>query len=154
MHAVVRSLVPASCLAGVLIFGASVPSAEAQECSEATVEGDYAFAIQGTVARIGPIAASGITSFDGKGESQHHGLHQHGGTGLPAFEASIDGTYAVNADCTGSATFKIPAPGLFNRFTELQFEAVIVDQGEEIRYLITTPGVVFAGTSVRLEPSP
>lgn len=154
MHAVVRSLVLASCLAGVLIFGASVPSAEAQECSEATVEGDYAFAIQGTVARIGPIAASGITSFDGQGETNITGFINTRRNRFPAFEADIDGTYEVNADCTGSATFEIPAPGLFNRFTELEFEAVIVDQGAEIRYLITTPGVVFAGASVRLEPSP
>jgi hypothetical protein len=29
---------------------------------------------------------------------------------------------------------------------------VIVDQGEEIRYLITTPGIVFAGNSVRQRP--
>src|SRR5687767_14440067 len=154
MHAVVRSLVPASCLAGVLIFGALVPSAEAQECSEATVEGDYAFAIQGTVARIGPIAASGITSFDGQGETNITGFINTRRNRFPTFEADIDGTYEVNADCTGSATFEIPAPGLFNRFTELEFEAVIVDQGAEIRYLITTPGVVFAGASVRLEPSP
>jgi hypothetical protein len=154
MHALVRSLAPASYLVGVLIFGAWAPSAEAQGCSEATVEGDYAFALQGNVARIGPIAASGITSFDGEGDTSITGFINTRRNRFPAVEADIDGTYEVNADCTGSATFEIPAPGLFNRFTELEFEAVIVDQGREIRYLITTPGVVFAGTSVRLEPSP
>jgi hypothetical protein len=70
--------------------------------------------------------------------------------GIPCSNQAPTGTYTVNPeDCTGSATFKIPPPGLFDRFTELQFEGVIVGQGEEIRYLITTPGVVFAGSSVR-----
>jgi hypothetical protein len=55
-------------------------------------------------------------------------------------------------DCTGSATFDLPAPGLFGRFTELRFEAVIVNRGEEIRYLITTPEIVFAGSSTRQFP--
>ena len=68
-------------------------------------------------------------------------------------EASANGTYTVDPeDCTGSATFQIPAPGLFDRFTELTFEGVIVGEGKEIRYLITTPGVVFAGASVRQDP--
>jgi hypothetical protein len=36
-------------------------------CSKGTVKGRYAFALQGTVAIIGPLAASGTTTFDGKG---------------------------------------------------------------------------------------
>lgn len=154
MNAVVRSIVAASCLAGALV-GAFMPSAQAQECSESTVEGSYAFAIQGNVARIGPIAASGITTFDGEGLATITGFINTRRIRIPAFDVSIDGTYTVDPeDCTGSATFTIPGPGLFDRFTELQFEAVIVNQGEEIRYLITTPGVVFAGASVRQDQSP
>jgi len=132
-----------------------VPIAQAQEkgqstkCSKRTVKGRYAFALQGNVASIGPIAASGTTSFDGNGLANITGFINTT-SGAPAIEASIPGTYTVNpADCTGSATFNIPAPGLFSLLTELRFEAVIVNRGEEIRYLITTPGVVFAGSSVR-----
>jgi len=168
MKAITKSLIPASCLAGVLFVGftissgakgdggkAFVPIAQTQEkgpstkCSESTVKGPYAFALQGTVAGIGPLAASGTTTFDGKGHTNITGFINTT-SGARAIKASIDGIYTVNPhDCTGSAIFKIPAPGLFDRFTELRFEAVIVNRGEEIRYLITTPGVVFAGNSVR-----
>jgi hypothetical protein len=168
METIIRSIIPAGCLAGVLAVGfaisngaqggsdgASVSIAQAQEngrsakCSERTVKGRYAFALQGTVAIVGPIAASGTTTFDGNGFANITGFINTT-SGAPAVEASIDGTYTVDPhDCTGSATFSIPAPGFFDRFTELRFEGVIVDRGEEIRYLITTPGVVFAGNSVR-----
>jgi hypothetical protein len=136
----------------VLLAGAFAPSAQALECSERTIEGSYAFALQGTVADIGPLAASGTTSFDGEGGANITGFINTT-SGTPVLEASADGTYTVDPeDCTGSATFEIPAPGLFDRFTQLQFEGVIVGEGEEIRYLITTPGVVFAGSSVRQDP--
>ena len=169
MKPTISSTIRASCLAGALFAGFAISSgaegesledpvliAQAQgkgpntKCSERTVKGRYAFALQGTVANnIGPLAASGTTTFDGNGLANITGFINTT-SGAPAIEASIDGTYTVNPhDCTGSAIFKIPAPGLFDQFTELRFEAVIVNRGEEIRYLITTPGVVFAGNSVR-----
>jgi hypothetical protein len=154
MKAVIRPTLPASCLAGVLLAGAFVPIAQAQECSERTIEGSYAFALQGNVAGIGPIAASGTTTFDGTGFANITGFINTTDD-TPVIEASIDGTYTVDPqDCTGFAIFDIPAPGLFNQFTELHFEGVIVNGGQEIRYLITTPGIVFAGSSVRQVPRP
>jgi hypothetical protein len=32
---------------------------------------------------------------------------------------------------------------------DLHFKAVIVDRGEEVRYLIINPGIVFAGATVK-----
>jgi hypothetical protein len=166
MKMTIRSMTTASCLAAGLFVGfaisngdrdnafGSIAQAQAQSagCSELTVKGRYAFALQGNVKGIGPIATSGTTTFDGKGSANITGFINTR-SGAPAIKASIDGTYTVNPqDCTGSATFKIPAPGLFDAFTKLRFEAVIVNRGEEIRYLITTPGVVFAGSSVRQLP--
>lgn len=171
MKASLRSVICAGCPALVLLIGFAISSGAEDEggkvvaaitdeqdkdasarCSEQTVKGSYAFALQGNVASIGPIAASGTTTFDGKGSANITGFINTT-SGSPAIRASIDGAYTVNPqDCTGSATFKIPAPGLFRRFTELRFEAVIVNKGAEIRYLITTPGIVFAGSSVRQSP--
>ena len=167
MAAIIRSITPAAFLVGVVLVGsvigrsAKVEGSEAfsiaqlqqkhsnTKCSQGTVKGRYAFALPGTVAIIGPLAASGTTTFDGKGLVNIMGF-VNTANGEPAFNASIDGTYSVNSkDCTGTAIFKIPAPGIFDQFTELRFEGVIVNRGEEIRYLITTPGVVFAGNSVR-----
>ena len=85
MAAIIRSITPAACLVGVVLLGsvigvsAKVEGSEAfsiaqlqqkhsnTKCSQCTVKGRYAFALQGTVAIIGPLAASGTTTFDGKG---------------------------------------------------------------------------------------
>lgn len=128
-----------------------IPSAQAQgtPCSQSTLKGRYAFAIPGHIQGVGPIAAAGTTSFDGVGNTTIKGFINTT-TSAPPIAATLVGTYTVDPQtCTGSATYNAPAPGLFGRFTELRFEAVIVRNGEEIRYLITTPGVVFAGASVR-----
>jgi hypothetical protein len=165
MKAITRLMISAGCLASVLLIGSGssggslISTAQAQEqeraqprCSERTVKGTYAFGIQGNVEGVGPIAASGTTAFDGKGKTTISGFINTR-TGDPAIEATFFGTYTVNPeDCTGSAIFDIPAPGLFGKFTELRFEAVIVNNGAEIRYLIITPGVVFAGSSTRQFP--
>lgn len=164
MRAVTRTGRRACLLAGLiaasLVAGACggddaedlVPTGQAQSeetCSEATVQGSYAFGFQGNVQGVGPIGASGTTTFDGSGQTTITGFINTT-TDAPAIAADISGTYAVNPeDCTGSATYDIPPPGLFGRVTELRFEAVIVDEGRELRYLITTPGVVIAGNSVR-----
>ena len=128
-----------------------IPAAQAQStpCSERTLRGPYAFAIPGHIQGVGPIAAAGTTSFDGLGRTTIKGFINTT-TSAPPIAATLTGTYTVDPQtCTGSATYTAPAPGLFGRFTELRFQAVIVRNGEEIRYLITTPGIVFAGTSVR-----
>jgi hypothetical protein len=153
MKAVSRLMTIASCLAAVMLIElALAPVAGAQECSERTIRGIYVFALPGNVDLIGPIAASGTTTFDGEGGVNITGFINTR-NGDPVIEASIDGTYEVDPEtCTGTADVEIPAPGIFDRFTELHFEGVIVDQGEEIRYLITTPGIVFTGTSVRQRP--
>lgn len=165
MKTMTRLLIFASCLASLLLVGSLisgeglVPTAQAREkegrhrprCSERTVKGSYAFALQGNVQGVGPIAASGTTTFDGQEQVIITGFINTTSE-APAIEATLFGTYTVHEDCTGSATFAIPAPGLFDKFTELRFEAVIVNRGEEIRYLITTPEIVFAGSSVRQFP--
>lgn len=128
-----------------------IPAAQAQgtPCSVSTLKGPYAFAIPGHVQGVGPIAAAGTTSFDGLGRTTIKGFINTT-TSAPPTQATLTGTYTVDPQtCTGSATYTAPPPGLFGRFTQLRFEAVIVRNGEEVRYLITTPGVVFAGASVR-----
>jgi hypothetical protein len=121
----------------------------AKKCSLATLRGNYAFGFTGQVDGIGPVSASGITTFNGSGRTSIRGF-LNTTTNAPPIQATLPGTYTVDADrCTGSATYTAPPPGLFNRFTEVKFEGVIVGKGREIRYLITTPGIVIAGSSVR-----
>lgn len=164
MKVIKRLMMSAGLLASLLVVGAVITggegdliaSAEAQgggTCSERTIEGIYAFAIPGQVQGIGPIAISGTTSFDGFGGTTIT-LLANTVTQAPVLRATFSGIYTVDPDaCTGSATYNIPPPGLLGRFTELRFEGVSVNDGAEIRYLVTTPGIVLAGTSVRQFPS-
>jgi hypothetical protein len=144
------ALIDGGCGAGADAEAAAATAAQARasakKCSLATVRGNYAFGFTGQVEGVGPISASGIPRSTGPAG------RRSGASSTPprAPPATLTGAYTVDADrCTGSATYTAPPPGLFNRFTQLTFEAVIVGKGKELRYLITTPGVVFAGSSVR-----
>ena len=137
------------------IGAAIAPNAQAEKqgegkgvgrCSERTVRGVYAFALTGSVIGVGPIAASGTTTFDGEGGFSITGTINTT-TLNPVLEGTFTGTYEVNPDdCTATAT--VTTPGVFG-YTDLHFKAVIVDRGEEVRYLITNPGIVFAGATVK-----
>ena len=155
---ITRRVILAVSLASLLVTGFAlsggrgiVPTAHGQEkaakkCSERTVRGTYGFALTGHVQGVGPIAASGTTTFDGEGYFSITG-RINTATGDPVLEGTFPGTYTVSPDgCTASAT--VTTPGVFS-YTELHFEAVILENGREIRYLITNPGIVFAGATVK-----
>ena len=116
-------------------------------CTARTVKGTYAFGLSGNVIGVGPIGASGTTTFDGEGNFSITGA-VNTTTLIPAQEGTFTGTYTVDPDCTARATVEIPAPGLLG-FTKIDFRGVIIDRGSEVRYLITTPGVVLAGATVK-----
>jgi hypothetical protein len=80
--------------------------------------------------------------FDGRG-------HESGTTtasfnGFPVSD-TFTGTYHVNPDCTGSATDTFSSgqpPGHVN--------FVLVEKGNEIKFISANPGAVFAGTVDRM----
>ena len=128
----------------VTVMGAcsnSVGSSDGQQCSLSSVEGTYGFALVGNVVDVGPISTSGTTTFNGTGNDT-------GAFAVTTFDTfqrfTFVGTYTVNQDCTGTATLTI-TPAVFG-FSVLHFDAVGVDGGREIKWLITDPGIVLAGT--------
>jgi hypothetical protein len=132
--------------------GGLAPIAEPSQCSEATIQGTYVFALNGSLKDIGPVALSGTATYDGFGQASLKGFI-NSTTGDPAIEAEILGIYTVDpATCTASATFDVPFPGVYGISGELQFEAVIVNGGAETRYVVTTPGIAVAGVSIRQFP--
>jgi hypothetical protein len=76
------------------------------ECSDRTLRGDYAFAIDGTILTApGPLLVRGVamTHFDGHGNlSQVDFVTLNGVAGGPDWRPAT-GTYEINADCTGTA---------------------------------------------------
>jgi hypothetical protein len=87
-----------------LLVSALVPAAQAATCSAATVKGDWALTLSGSLLLpTGPVPVAAVVkatlNLDGTvkgGEARNVG-------GQYADE-TLSGTFTVNADCTGSAT--------------------------------------------------
>ena len=101
--------------------GGGIASASAQ-CSNATLKGDYAFAIEGQTLGIkstpnqmlpSPVPVNGValTSFDGKGGLTQvdyvmkGGLKRPGNSADNGFDSGETGSYQVFSNCTG--TFEV-----------------------------------------------
>ncbi|MGI8837612.1 MAG: hypothetical protein ACR2H4_13390 [Pyrinomonadaceae bacterium] len=68
-----------------------VPTAQAKtagRCSERTIKGTYAFALTGSVINVGPIAASGTTTFDGEGN-----VSLTGAINTTTLNPTVEGTF-------------------------------------------------------------
>ena len=102
---------------------------EPNACSNATVQGGFGLHATGTGALGVPVARVGRVTFDGQGNLQFTATRSV--NGVIASEAGV-GTYTVNPDCTG---IFIP--------TGSPRDCVIVDNGTELRCILTVSGRVF-----------
>ena len=85
-----------------LSVASMVPSAHAQQCSLAGAVGKYGFSDNGTIVGVGPRAAVGLLIFDAAGKVQGPVTATLDGS---VTETTLSGTYTVNADCRGTASF-------------------------------------------------
>jgi hypothetical protein len=116
-------------------------------CSLATVRGEYAVYGQGTVFVGSPPQAGlevdvGLATIDGKGNLKGSLTFSFNGK---IFRTAYTGAYLVNADCTISLTIQDDLG------EHLQQEGVVLEQGEEIRFIGTDPGRVIARVAKRLQ---
>ena len=104
------------------------PAAQDQDdtavCSVATLNGAYGFFRTGATA-VGPLAALGIATFDGKGFSTaRQTIRKNGVTTSDLFTSPpLEGAYEVDSDC--AARFLNPDGSVFAH-------AVVVDGGNEL----------------------
>lgn len=126
--------------ATVLFLGIA-STAQAQECSNATLQGSFGYTSTGALLRdyvkapfIGPFAEVGRQTFDGHGNTQATATLSANGNVL---KVTIDGTYVVNADCTGSMTLNVSPLA-----ATVHADFVIDDRGVELRAIGTDSGVV------------
>lgn len=104
----------------VSVLGAvlAAPAGAQPACSNSSLAGNYSIRITGTIVAgpaAGPANGVNLTSFDGTGNltSVDHVI-LNGAVPPVQWRAAV-GTYSVNADCTGQATFTYPdgqSPGL------------------------------------------
>ena len=112
------------------------PSAEEQAesavCSVATLNGAYGFFRTGATA-VGPLAAVGIATFDGKGTgTARQTIRKNGVTTSELFtNPAVESPYEVDSDC--AARFLNPDGSVFAH-------AVIVDGGNELFILSLSNG--------------
>jgi len=116
-------------------------SAKVKECSKATLQGGYGYTSIGTLLDTyvpppyaGPFGEVGRQTFDGKGHTSATATTSSNGN---IAKVTIEGTYTVNPDCTGSMTLNVSP---FDSTVHADF--VIGDDGAEIRAIGSDSGLV------------
>jgi hypothetical protein len=129
-----------------------VARADDHGCSNATLEGEYAFAVTAYtppgLPNGPPAVRAGIKTFDGKGTLTQRDYRGDGLRTPPiqtdfSPEGQETGTYTVNSDCTGSAVINLNVPGTLPPHGVIQIEFVISSGGRHIHEVVsefTPPG--------------
>jgi hypothetical protein len=118
-----------------------VPGAQAGECSIGTLHGSFGYTATGTllpsavpVPLAGPFGEIGRQTFDGNGHTTATATINANGN---ITNVTIEGTYTVNPDCTGSMTRNVSPLGV-----TAHDDLVIDDEGVELRTSATDPGEI------------
>jgi hypothetical protein len=128
-------------LAAAFASGArmSAHSAEPKGCSVASLDGSYGFTSSGSLLALpaplaGPFGEVGRQTFDGQGNTEATATISNNGV---INRLTLQGTYVVNADCTGSLTLFISPFGV-----TAHLDMVIDDDAKEVRAIATGPGTI------------
>jgi hypothetical protein len=110
-------------------------------CSEATLWGGFGYSSTGTLLDsyvpapyAGPFGEVGRQTFDGRGNTSATATTSSNGNIAPV---TVEGTYTVNPDCTGSMTLNVSP---FDSTVHADF--VIDDDGAQIRAIGTDAGLI------------
>ena len=101
------------------------------KCSEATLKGTYLFAQNGVEIKGNseqrPVAIAGYEVFDGNGKVK--GVDSSNFNGEITRNERFSGTYSVNADCTGTATYS----------DGTRYDQFIAPDGSILTFVLTKP---------------
>jgi len=116
-------------------------------CSNATIQGTYAFTIHGTILNSdgSTLLIDGLakTTFDGKGNLTQLDAVAVNGNVAPGW-ASNTGTYVVNPDCTG--TFTVTN----GNQPPVHLQMIIARSGNTIHDMVTDPGIATTAEAERV----
>ena len=128
---------------GVVLTGQASRQA-VNHCNDRSLRGVFNVAASGSFfdagAEVTDWSISGDIHFDGQG---HEFGSVSGNFGGP-FADTFTGTYQVNPDCTGSTI------GNFSTGSSDHLFIVLVEQGNEVKFISTDPGNVIAGNFDRM----
>jgi hypothetical protein len=112
------------------LLGLAVDSRAQGACSTTSLKGTFGLTCQGTFGGE-PAAEVGIATYDGKGNVSGRSTISVNGAITKGVEFS--GTYTLQADCTGSATF----------LDGSQLDLVLDDNRRELRAIATVEGAMY-----------
>jgi hypothetical protein len=130
-------------------YGASALSQSGfKQCTNRTLSGDYGFVSEGVLLPAPGVSlqfrSTGMAHFDGKGNLTWVEHTVINGVLLePDFTTAATGSYAVDPDCTGTATVNTP-----NSPVPLNLGFVVVKQGSEVHAVLDTNAISTAFTKV------
>jgi hypothetical protein len=147
-------------LAAAIAFPALSSVAREQHgdsCSSATLSGSFGFTMTGTIGVPSSpqlFADVGTQTFDGTGNTDVNSIVSVNGT---LFHSTLQGTYVVNQDCTGSFTLSgssvpISGSGSTVNIPPTQHAFVIVGGGTEFDLIPENSGSVRVGIGKKQFP--
>jgi hypothetical protein len=128
------------------------PTAKADNkgCSNITLKGTFVDNASGfstsPPAMAGPLGGVLVETFDGKGAMTGAGVLSLNGNIVPVTSKA---TYSVNPDCTGTYTAELSPLGM-----TAHYFLVVLDNGNEFKWICTDPGVVLSGGARKQFPAP
>jgi hypothetical protein len=128
---------------GVLAVGAGYAkneNASRAKCSEATLHGTYLLAYDGFGIKGNdriPFAVAGYEFFDGNGNV--NSVSSFSVNGKITRKEHASGTYSVNADCTGTATYT----------DGTHYDQFIAPDSSKLTFVQTAPGAVASSFELR-----
>lgn len=128
------------------------PHAQACDCSNALLKGSYGYTGTGALLAAyvgptdaGPFAEVGRQTFDGKGHTEASATLSANGD---ISQVTVEGTYTVKSDCTGTMTLNIVQFG-----STVDLNIVIDEDGNEIRAIVSDANVIESRVYRRQFPS-
>ena len=123
-------------------------------CSNATLAGTYGLSINGTrpappspsgtyvPGTIEQLIGVGTRIFDGTGNFTQITNEKGSLSGILFPNRSLQGTYAVNPDCSGTLTLNIPGLPF-----SVVYDIVVVNHGREFQSIVASPQAVMVSTT-------
>ena len=139
----IRRLILVVCFAFATTWPLHAQADQDAACSSRSLKGEYGGSVEGQVLtgpRIGPLRGVFIASFDGKGTWTRRDFATVNGVPVAPVWNEVKGTYALNADCTGTAEL---APGDGSPLLKLRL--VVVRNGKQFHSVAETNAVASVG---------
>jgi hypothetical protein len=149
-RSIIANTLAIAAVAALALGLAPMAKADNKGCSNANLKGTFVDSASGfstsPPALAGPLGGVLADTFDGKG-----GMTAAGTLSLNGNPVAVTGkaTYSVNPDCTGTYTAQLSPLGM-----TAHYFFVILDHGNQFRWICTDPGVVLSGSARKQFPTP